>query len=163
MNKKELRKFALAKRKELTYNKDELIKDILKVINGKNIAVYYPMKDEIDLLALKEYGFNLLFPRVNGNDMDFYKDVTLFKKSNFNVLEPINGTKVSKDEIDFMLVPALVINKDLYRIGYGKGYYDRYIKDRNYKAYGVCYEKLYLDFIPEEHDQKLDGVIICKQ
>lgn len=163
MVKEELRRYALLKRKSLSYDKDFLITNVLNVIKGKNIAIYYPMKYEIDLLFLKDYGFNLLFPKVVGNDLVFYENVTKFSLSSFKVNEPLDGNIFSKDKIDFMFVPSLVINKNNYRIGYGKGYYDRYLSNRSFKAYGICYEELYLDYKENDYDERLDGVIICKQ
>ena len=62
-----------------------------------------------------------------------------------------------------MFVPALVINPRKYRIGYGKGYYDKYLKDNKVKTVGLVYEELYLDFDENELDERLDDIIICKQ
>ena len=163
MNKARLREYALILRKNLSYNKLELESDVLNIIGEyKNIAIYYPMKYEIDLLFLKKYNLNLIYPKVVGRDLIFYKNPTKFIKSNFNVYEPLDGDIIPLNNIDIMFVPSLVISSKLYRIGYGKGFYDRTMKNRSFKAYGLCYKELYLDFLEEEQDERLDGVIICK-
>ena len=164
MNKQELRSFALLRRKTLTINKSYLIREVKKRIeNSKNVAIYYPMQYEIDLLFLKNEKINLIYPKVEGKSLVFYKDVTIFKKSKFNVFEPGDGIVVDSADIDIMFVPALVINPRKYRIGYGKGYYDKYLKDNKVKTVGLVYEELYLDFDENELDERLDDIIICKQ
>jgi len=163
MNKKELRKLALSVRKNLTVDTTYLENEVLsKIKDSKNIAIFYPMRYEINLLFLKKYNLNLIYPKVNGNSLEFYMNPTKFEKSSFGVYEPIDGIFCNKNMIDIMFVPALVISKSLYRIGYGKGYYDRYLKDRTFKAIGLCYKDLYLDFKNDIFDERLDEVIICK-
>ena len=49
-------------------------------------------------------------------------------KSSFGVMEPHDEEQMYRDSIDLMIVPALAISKDRSRVGYGKGFYDRYIK-----------------------------------
>lgn len=85
------------------------------------------------------------------------------KPGHFNVLEPeehdyYNGS------IDLVITPSIVFNKQGYRLGYGKGYYDRYFSQSNYKAsIGLSYDKLLQDYVPtEDHDQKVDFIITEK-
>ncbi len=101
MNKKELRKYAINLRKNLYYDKNQLEKDVLDIIGDKkNIAIYYPLEFEIDLLFLKKYDLNLCFPKTDGTNLKFFLNPTQFKKGNFNVLEPIDGTLISSNDID---------------------------------------------------------------
>lgn len=165
MNKIKLRQYALEKRKTLKYNKEEFKRDILNRLNlptNSLIAIYKPLKYEFDLTFLEDI-YNVCYPKTFNNDMEFYRNVNSFSKSSFGVLEPIDGIVVNKDEIDLMFVPSLLVNKEGYRIGYGKGYYDRYLKDSNIKTISVVYEELYLEFSCEKHDVKVDEVIICKR
>lgn len=164
MNKKELRKYALKLRKQLTYDKDLLEKEVLKHAKDcKVVAIYYPLAHEFDLTFLKKYNFDLCFPKIFGYSMEFYKNPTKFEKTVFNLNEPLDGTLVNPSEIDIMFVPCLLVNKRLYRIGYGNGYYDKYLKGNNIKTVGICYEELFLDFKEDIFDEKLGDVIICKQ
>jgi len=74
------------------------------------------------------------------------------------VMEPMEGDIVDL-EIDYMIVPALAILKSGYRIGYGKGYYDQFLKRiRPHRAVGVIYGFQEIDsFEIAEHDQPLDA------
>lgn len=51
----------------------------------------------------------------------------LFAKNKFNILEPLTGTLVKPEQIDMVFVPLLAFDKNGYRVGYGKGFYDRYL------------------------------------
>jgi 5-formyltetrahydrofolate cyclo-ligase len=75
-------------------------------------------------------------------------------------MEPPKG--VYQDEgIDYMIAPALAISNDLYRLGYGKGYYDQFlIKSRPNVVVGVIFSFQRLEDVPhDDYDQKLDDII----
>lgn len=169
MTKKELRALMIQKRNDI--NKDILIKQSLSIIeqikkdpdfnDAKRVAMFYPMGSEVDLWPLlKETNKIFCFPKVEGNHISFYPydEHTVFIKSPFGVFEP-QGEKNIDDAIDYMLAPALAISHKLYRIGYGKGFYDRFLKmHRPKKVMGVIYDFQELDNIPyDEFDEPLDG------
>lgn len=141
----------------------EQIKHHEKFIKANTVSIFYPMQDEINLLELLKTDKTFLFPKVIQSDMEFYiyhKDMK-WEKSSFGVTEPANQEHIYKDSIDLMIVPALAISKDKSRVGYGKGFYDRYIKNHDIKyTMGVIY-----DFQEVEHiettslDQRLDTYI----
>jgi len=165
MNKLELRKFAINKRKTLNYDKEKFKNYILNnfdLSKCKLIAIYKPLKYEFDLTFL-ENKCNVCYPKTSDFDMEFYKNVTKFEKSSFGVLEPVDGQKVSKEEIDLMFVPSLVINARNFRIGHGKGYYDKFLANSNVKTISIVYKDLYLDFSEEYNDQKIGEVIIWER
>lgn len=166
LSKKDARVLAKKIRKENHINildSIDLIKPYLK--DKKVIGIYYPLKDEIDILPLlKLEGFRFCFPKTNGLNMEFYEDdIKDFTEGAFHVVEPKGIKKVSKDEIDLFIIPSLAVNKDNYRLGYGKGYYDRYLKDA--KGFKLCIQasNLVLPFKEEENDIRMDGVILCTQ
>ena len=65
-----------------------------------------------------------------------------------------------KDEIDVVVVPAICFDKRGHRLGYGKGYYDRFLKNLKALKVGFCYFDMIEDELPiEEHDIKADFVI----
>lgn len=85
-------------------------------------------------------------------------------KNKFGYLEPIfeKIKKVEPEEIDLIIVPGVVFDKNLNRVGYGKGYYDRILnkKRKDAKAIAVAYEFQVLDQVPtEEHDIKMDMIV----
>lgn len=170
--KKQIRREMMEKRK--IYDKDYgsrlalLIKEDPIFKKAKTVAIFYPMADEINLLSLLDTDKRIVFPKVIGKEMQFYevKDLakanllTSFLKSSFGVMEPINGRLVSKDEIDLVITPLLAYDKDLYRLGYGGGYYDRYFC--GYKGFkmGVAYPNSYVDTLPhDQYDIPLDKVV----
>ncbi|MGN1358706.1 MAG: 5-formyltetrahydrofolate cyclo-ligase, partial [Bacilli bacterium] len=58
------------------------------------------------------------------------------------------------------ITPGICFSKDKYRIGYGKGYYDRFIKENHLYQIGLCYQACLLDKIPHDYyDQKVDEII----
>ena len=85
------------------------------------------------------------------------------KSGHFNVLEP-EGDDYYDGDIDLVITPSIVFNKQGYRLGYGKGYYDKYFSQSNYKvSIGLSYDQLLQDYIPtENHDQKVDFIITEK-
>jgi 5-formyltetrahydrofolate cyclo-ligase len=170
MTKSELRKALLQKRALMTQEDVRLksqkivdqVRNDARYKHAKKVAIFYPMGTEVNLLDLLKDEKVFLFPRVEKDGIHFYpyhKDMT-FIRSKFGVLEP-SGTVNEDDSIDFMLAPALAISKELYRIGYGKGYYDQFLsKHRPKTVVGVIYDYLNkITFDHDAHDQKLDDVI----
>jgi 5-formyltetrahydrofolate cyclo-ligase len=161
MTKSDIRKKMLSLRSKQT-SKDKNLRDLSiinqisshqKFISAKTVAIFYPMKNEIDLLKLLSYDKIFLFPKVNHEHIEF-------EKSSFGVLEP-SGNNMYKDKIDLMIVPALAISKELDRVGYGKGFYDRYILNHDIGfTLGVIYDFQELDYIDTStFDRKLDQYI----
>lgn len=167
MTKAELRKALLVKRdslKDISLTIIRQIKD-LKILDGKKIVgIYYPLKGEIDVTALVNMypDIRFCFPKTE-DEISFYEenDLSNFHEAKFRVMEPNSFKHILRDEIDLFIVPCVGITKDKQRIGYGKGYYDRYLKGYLGKKIGVCYKELSnLDFKCDEWDLYLDYVIV---
>jgi len=167
MNKNEARKQALLARKnenkaissEIALN--SILKlDVLK--KYKRIGLYYPIGKEIDLMKLlNEYPQKEFYLPITKEDIAFirYNLNDELIDGPFNTKEPV-GEIVDRDSIECFIIPCVAINKDMQRIGYGKGYYDRYLE--GYKGYkiGVCYNNsIGLDVKCDEFDIVLDYVI----
>ncbi|MFA5560336.1 MAG: 5-formyltetrahydrofolate cyclo-ligase [Acholeplasmataceae bacterium] len=165
--KKEIRLEMLLKRKSMSdLEKKRQTQSIIDQIQkmetyqtAKTVSIFYPMANEIDLRKLRDDHKEILLPRIDNNKMVFHiwTKETKFKTSSFGVAEPISGS-IFEDRIDFMLVPALAISQDCFRIGYGRGYYDQYINNNRPKlTVGVIYDFQEVESLPTEpHDQKLD-------
>jgi 5-formyltetrahydrofolate cyclo-ligase len=123
------------------------------------VAIFYPMGNEVNLMKLVGQR-RLAFPKIIHQELHFIEYVPLqaFEKSAFGVMEPMEGDIVDL-EIDYMIVPALAISKSGYRIGYGKGYYDQFLKRiRPHRVVGVIYGFQEIEsFEIAEHDQPLDA------
>ena len=134
--------------------------------NAEMIYFYYPLGSEASLLPVAEQalssGEKVACPRVCGDTMDFYEIHTLteFEKGMFGVMEP-TGIKQMKEANALVLVPGLAFDLKGGRMGYGKGYYDRYLAryPRCYKI-GICYER---QIVPkvfcDPHDISMDALV----
>ena len=144
---------------------------IIKKNNLKTIGSYYPVNFEVDTLnflnELENKGYKISLPVINKNkQMDFYlwtfRD--LLKLNNFGIPEPERTKKVIPELI---LVPLVAFDKKLFRIGYGGGYYDRYIEKylikKNILKVGVAYSFQKINKVPiNKFDKKLDIIITEK-
>ena len=168
MDKQTLRKWAKETRKELdmvalsSVLAEKLIQtEVYK--NAKNIMLFYPLEDEVNLLSLlSDTSKRFYLPRVNGQILECceYKNGDELCESCFHTLEPTcKPCEVS--EVDLIIVPALACDKNKYRLGYGKGYYDRFLSTISRVKKIVCISsKLVVDTVyPEKHDIKADLII----
>ena len=125
----------------------DLIKPKFKKKKFK-LAIYYPSSFEINVLKLLEFNYisnqNILLPIIKeNNSMNFFpwKKNEVLQVNKFGMLEPI---KSNLNIPNVMLVPLLVFDSNKYRLGYGKGFYDRYLnkylkKFKNILTIGVAF------------------------
>lgn len=166
MNKKELRRSLLVKRdslKDISLTILECIKELGILEKVNTIGIYYPLKGEINVLPIMDMykDKRYFFPKTE-EDISFYeeRDINNFHEAKFHVMEPNSCNLIERDKIDLFIVPCVGITKDNQRIGYGKGYYDRYLNGYKGITIGVCYKELAdLDFKCDEWDLRLDYVI----
>lgn len=171
-SKEEIRNEYKTIRKKITNKKDKSNIILNKIISSNEykksrvIAIYNNLKDEVstkDLIskALEDKKIVCL-PKVIKNDMEFIIvcDNTKFVKSKFSILEP-TGETISKDLIDLMIVPGICFDNYNNRIGFGKGYYDKYLEGTNIYKIGICFkEQIYEGIIPNsDNDIKVDTII----
>lgn len=80
--------------------------------------------------------------------------------SSFGVEEPLVFEKVVKDEIDLLIVPGLIFSSEGYRIGFGGGYYDRFLKDFQGPTVSLAFgEQIRDDWQPENFDIPVAKII----
>ena len=170
MNKKEARAYALNLRKQLNnINASALVlsqivsKKILSSYN--NIGIYYPIGKEIDITVLvREYpNKNFYLPVTKEDGLHFvrYTKNQKLVDGPFKTKEPL-GNYVDRDYIVCFLIPCVGITKQLKRIGYGKGYYDQYLKDYKGLKIGICYKELSnLDVEMDDFDLVLDMMVLA--
>ncbi|MBS5885837.1 5-formyltetrahydrofolate cyclo-ligase [Clostridium sp.] len=158
--------------KELMDNKifNELINtDLYK--RAINIFIYISFSNEINTRNIIEKAFedkkNVFIPKVYKDDK-LMKAVKLnsideLKKNSMGILEPIDDSNyIEKENIDLIVVPGVVFDKECNRVGYGGGYYDRYLKDIKSKEnkIALAYDLQIVDKIESEvHDIKVDYII----
>lgn len=139
------------------------IEKLCKKDRAKNICLYYPINSEVNVLkGIENLGdINVYLPYVKGNKMTFKlwdKDIENLE-SNKHFMQPKEGKSIKNPDIIFL--PCLGYDEEKYRIGYGKGYYDKTLpKYPKSKKVIVAYSAQGLLKIPnEEHDIKADLVI----
>ena len=158
--------------KNIKFSFLKIFKEIKKNISKKKIVGgYYPVNFEINILEFLEKleikGVQLCLPIVKkDNKMDFYSWSTknLLKLNKYGIPEPEQIKKVFPDII---LVPLVAFDSRLYRIGYGGGYYDRYIEKlsnkKNLLKIGIAHSCQKINRVPtNKYDKKLDIIITEK-
>ena len=90
------------------------------------IAIYWPLKNEVDIRSLKKK-FTLALPRCKEKkELLFYPwDENPLTKDSEGILSPNNSFSLSYNQISMILVPCLSVDKNLIRLGYGGGYFDK--------------------------------------
>ena len=130
--------------------------------NAKNIMIYYPLPNEINLLALlKDNTKKFFLPKIDGQNLLCcpYKEGDKTCLSCFKTCEPISEP-CSKNLIDLVIIPALAVDKNNYRLGYGGGFYDRFLNDFTGLKIVCLPQELVFDTIyPESHDIKADIIL----
>ena len=98
------------------------------------IAIYWPLKNEVDIRSLKEE-ISLALPRCKETKELFYYpwDEKTLTKDSEGILSPNNSFSLSYKQISMILVPCLSIDKNLIRLGYGGGYFDKLRRDKNWR------------------------------
>ena len=134
---------------------------------AKVIATYLSFPHEFQTQELIEQalkdGKKVLIPKTYPKGrMDFVVyDPQQLVKTSFGLLEPQGDLEVvDASQIDLIHVPGLAFTTEGYRIGYGGGYYDRYLKHFPGHTLSTVYPCQIHDFIPEKHDIPVQEVLI---
>lgn len=164
-NKIKIRKEVLCKRNALS---PKAVKEYSEIICNKlilsveykkatDICLYMPIHNEVDV-ALIFYGGipcdkRIWLPRVLEDNMDFYsadRDTELFIGA-YGIREPKSDTRLVPNENTLVVMPGAVFSKECARIGYGGGYYDKFLdKHPECMTIAVAYDFQMLDHIPTE-------------
>lgn len=172
--KDKLRKQFLLQRNNLLDKniKDDIIRN--KFLNSqiykqcKSIFTYVSMGSEVDTIKVIESAISdskiIAVPKTTENNkMIFVKINSLneLEAGKFNILEPVLNDEIISDEFTIFLVPALAFDKNNYRLGYGGGYYDRYLANiKCLKKIGLAYNFQIVDNVPHNNfDISVDFVI----
>lgn len=171
MKKEFLRKKYKEKRDNI---KNKVTKDNLiyqKVINNKDILssktllIYISINSEVDTTKIINYFLNtknIAVPKIIDNDMFFCYVTNLneLTPGKYNIPEPTNENIVTDFDNAICIVPGICYDKKNYRVGYGKGYYDRFLSKNKIKTIGLCYKECMIEKINnDKYDYKIDEVI----
>ena len=133
--------------------------------NAKKIGVYYPIGSEIftqDIIQeLLSKGREVFLPKVIGESMEFRKiiDFSSLEPGNFDIMEPKEECPVDNN-LDVILVPTVGISQIGVRLGYGYGFYDRFLAKNKTVAISLTLEKQIIKNIPKsEHDIIMNWIV----
>lgn len=123
--------------------------------------VYRSFSSEADtsvlIARLKEMGKTVLTPRVINGTMVAVLDEGELRKGKYGILERL--APPCEAPIDVTVLPLLAVDRQGVRLGYGGGYYDRFLKNRSTERIGYCYSFQVVQKLPfEAHDVKLHRV-----
>lgn len=168
--KQELRKKYLSIRKNIcsTISSSIITKKVLshpKIITSSTILIYMSYNNEVDtkeiinaLLPSKK----IALPKVINKEIKFYYINSLLELSPgyYGILEPITTNPVNNYDNTICITPGVCFSRDGYRLGYGGGYYDRFLSKHKVYTIGLCYKECLVDALPHEsHDKQIDEII----
>ena len=171
--KKALRELLLERRDNTSFDLLKIAsKKIQKRINkvyafkdAKKIGLYYPIGSEIltqDIIQeLISKGKEVFLPKVMGENMEFrkIKDFSSLESGNFDIMEPKEDCEVD-NYLDIIVVPTVGISPAGVRLGYGHGFYDKFLEKKDAVTISLTLEKQIIKNIPKsEQDISIDWII----
>lgn len=172
MNKEDIRRQVRARKKLLDDTERlqaaervfEAVRNMSAYILADHILLYHSLPDELSTREfIERYAGDKHFylPRVNGLNLE----ILPYSRSRmhlgaFRIEEPDGDDTVDISQIDLIIVPAVAYDRNGNRVGRGKGYYDRLLRDSRAETIGVCYDfQIYDDIDTEEHDVAVHFVV----
>ena len=175
MDKKELRRAIRERKRAMTNEEIVMRSQMLGLLfiqseaykNAKTIYGYLPYNQEVRTVPMLEQalrdGKRVAVPKCYGDEMKFIfmDDLSKVEKGYANIPEPIADGPIADDETALVLMPGLAFDPQGHRIGYGGGFYDKFLAaEPNHPTLALCYEFQMLPHLEtEEHDIPVDYVI----
>ncbi len=173
MSKKELRKKLLAQRRELDKSyrleRDIMIYnsliDLPELAEADTVLTYVSTEIEVDTVylidTLLRSGFTVAVPKCEGKTMRFIeiKSLADLETGAYGILEPKGNNEITDYSGSVCITPALSFSEDGFRIGYGGGYYDRFLSEYTGVSIGICYEKFIGKIVTEEYDLPVNIIV----
>lgn len=132
-----------------------------------DLYCYMNFDGEVETVRIMEeawrLGKDVWLPKVSGDDMDFYliRSISELKKGAFGIMEPSGDSEKAPGDDGLMIVPGVAFDKEYCRVGYGKGYYDRYLKAHpDLIKMGIAFDVQIMEKVPnDEYDCKMDMIL----
>ncbi len=133
---------------------------------AQKVALYKSFRGEVDLGPLLDLspGQTYYLPKIDAKakTMEFYpfRGSDALAVNSWGLSEPLGDEDpLIADGQTLIIVPGLAFDKKGYRLGYGKGFYDRYLTGRTSPAIGVCFAEFLVESLPfDAHDQRVEDV-----
>lgn len=177
MDKKELRRQIREKKRAMT--EEEICRrslDLGKQFRAspqyqaaRTIYFYLPYNQEVRtvpmLLQALQDGKKVAVPKVYGDEMEFLyiENLDGIGEGYMGIPEPVADSPVARDETALILMPGLAFDREGHRIGYGGGFYDKYLaREPQHPTVALCYEFQMLPHVEtEEFDIPVDLVLFA--
>ena len=175
MNKQELRQVIRARKRAMTeediLRRSEILAEKFARSNAyraaKTIYGYLPYNQEVRTVPMLrralEEGKRVAVPKVYGDDMKFIylDDLSQVAKGYAGIPEPVADGPVAQDGTGLVLMPGLAFDRAGHRIGYGGGFYDKFLaREPHHPTVALCYDFQVMDRLEtEEFDIPVDLVI----
>ena len=171
--KKSLRNLLLKKRDNTSFdlmkiaseNIHKKIKKITEFKDATRVGAYYPIGSEVftqDIVQeMISNNKEVYFPKVIGKKIDFRRvmEFSDLEKGSFDIMEPKEECKID-NKLDVILVPTVGISPKGVRLGYGHGFYDRFLAENKTTTISLTLEKQIIKNIPKsEHDVIIDWIV----
>ena len=141
------------------------LKKIKEFRNAKTIGAYYPISNEIPTQDIMQEaiskGRQVYLPRITGREIDFRRivDFASLERGLFDIMEPRKDCPINND-LDVILVPTVGISPKGVRLGYGQGFYDKFLSKYKTTTISIVLEKQIVKNIPKlEHDMLIDWIV----
>ena len=175
--KKEKRALYRKKRRDIPKEQKEMLDRILfekfvslkEFCNADIILAYYPVNEEINTIPIIEYALSqkkrVAFPVSSKADhtltFRFVSSLEELECGAYSIPEPPECAEIFNNESGALcIVPGLIFDRAGNRLGYGKGFYDRFLSGFNGDAVGLCYTDFLLDSLPiDKNDRTVDIVL----
>jgi 5-formyltetrahydrofolate cyclo-ligase len=145
-----------------------LVAQLLSWLKGRSFEAYvlyrsFRREPDLDALARILPMEATYYPRLRGQEMDFYATEGSFELNRFGIEEP----KADPDRLlnamgpsTLLIIPAVAYDLRGFRLGYGGGFFDRFLASHQLTTLGVCFDAFLLDELPtESHDQPVQTVV----
>lgn len=175
IDKKQIRAIVREKKRQLSnadinLRTEKILKHLYEMKRFKdaqNIFTYVNYNQEVNTLILIEecfrLGKNVFVPKVIGDEMDFFQIHSLdeLESGAYGILEPIEGCKTASENKGLMIMPGLAFDEKHRRIGYGGGFYDKYLeKLPEFYKIALCYDfQVFNKIVTDKFDIPVDLVI----
>ena len=177
MDKKALRAEIRAKKRAMTETEieaasrrlGELFADCEEYRQAKTIYGYLPYNQEVRTIPMLERalteGKQVAVPKVYGDTMKFIylTDLNRVEKGYAGIPEPMDDEPIADDPTALVLMPGLAFDREGHRIGYGGGFYDKFLAEEpNHPTVALCYQFQMLEKLEtEEFDVPVDRVLLA--
>lgn len=175
MDKKELRKQIREKKRAMTPEEIQSASQKLKELflateqyrRANTVYGYLPYNQEVRTVPILEQtladGKRVAVPKIFGDEMKFIylTDLTQVAEGYAGIPEPVADAPVADDPTALVLMPGLAFDKEGHRVGYGGGFYDKFLtQEPEHPTVALCYDFQILEELPtEEFDVPVDLVL----